>query len=267
VMADTVLGRLAGIRRVPFIEGVALATGGSAYGWMAEGGGTPVGRLAWQFVSLALAKAAGALVFTGELVRSSAPGTDDVIARELHDGLVAFHDQAALSADPAVLGVSPAGLLAGVAGDASSGATEAALRADLRTLLGGFTRLDGVHVVASEANIMAMATSLPGGGGVFDGRLFGLFPLIPCAAATDRIIAVRAPDVLLADDGGLSLDTARHASIVIDPAPDTVAQAPGAPPVMTSLWQRGLVAVKVVRPINWSARAGAVRVITGAAYV
>src|SRR6185436_2855978 len=102
--------------------------------------------------------------------------------------------------------------------------------------------VEGIPVITSE-NIVAT------GGSPVDG-----YP----------IVAINANEVLVADDGGVSIDVSREASLQMDSAPDSPETAST---VMVSLWQRNMVAIKAERFITWkSGRTGAVQFISSAKY-
>jgi hypothetical protein len=72
---------------------------------------------------------------------------------------------------------------------------------------------------------------------------------------------VKASEILLADDGGVTLDVSREASLQLDGAPSDGAQS------LVSLWQNNMVAIRAEREINWARRrAEAVGYIDAANY-
>jgi len=69
---------------------------------------------------------------------------------------------------------------------------------------------------------------------------------------------------MLADDGSVTIDMSREASLQMDSAPT---DPPTAATVLVSLWQQNLVAIKAERFINWlKRRPQAVGWISGAKY-
>jgi HK97 family phage major capsid protein len=78
------------------------------------------------------------------------------------------------------------------------------------------------------------------------------------------IILVNASDILLADDGQVTLDASREASLQMDSAPDS---PPTSATTMISLWQNNMIAIKAERYINWAKRRStSVGMISGAKY-
>ena len=69
-------------------------------------------------------------------------------------------------------------------------------------------------------------------------------------------------EILLADDGGVTIDVSREASLQMDNAPTAGAQS------LVSLWQNNMVALRAERFINWKRRRlQAVGYINSANYV
>jgi HK97 family phage major capsid protein/HK97 family phage prohead protease len=271
----TLVGRIPGLRRVPFNVSMPAQTAGGSYSWVGEGVAKRVTNAQFGTVTLGMSKAAGIIVLTEELVKSSSPSAQEVVRDELVQGIGAYLDgQFADPAVAAVAGVSPASITNGVTGTAASGTTEAAARADLRALLGGFVSgnfgLGGVVLLMSEGTAFTLGTVVNAvGDAAFPGitatggSLLGI-PVVTSNAVGNRIIALHAPSILLADDGPVNVDISREASIQMDDAPDNPTTATT---ILVSLWQRNLVGLRAERWINWArARAGSVRMTTGVAY-
>ena len=77
------------------------------------------------------------------------------------------------------------------------------------------------------------------------------------SAAGNKIIGVDA-DGLLVSEGGIDIRRGTP-DVQMNDAPDS---PPTASTVLISTWQRDLVALKVERWINWTARSGAVATLT-----
>lgn len=274
----TLIGRIPGLRRVPFNISMPSQTAGGTYKWVGEGKAKPVTNAQFATVTLGMAKASGIIVLTEELVRSSAPSAQEVVRDELRNGIVQFLDtQFVDPAVAAVANVNPASITNGVAGTAASGTTEAAARADIKALLSGFVTsnlgLGGVVLLMNEAVAFKLAATVNSVGelafpgmSATGGNLLGI-PVITSNVITAAIgiIAVHAPSILLADEGGVEIDVSREASLQMDSAPT---EPPDLNTVFTSLWQMNLVGLRAERFINWGkARTGAVDRIHTVAYV
>ena len=63
-----------------------------------------------------------------------------------------------------------------------------------------------------------------------------------------QIALVTQEEVLMADDGGVSIDMSMEASVQMNDAPSAGAQS------LVSLWQNNLVGIRAEQYINWAAR-------------
>ena len=288
----TILGRIDGLRRVPFNIKVPRQTGGASASWVGEGTPKPVSSLAFDSITLGHTKVAGIVVMTEELVRFSNPAAEDIVRRDLVETIGGLIDKDFVDpAKAAVSGVSPASITNGVTPVVATGTTADHLRADVKTLMSNFIAanmsLSGAVWIMTETQALAIAMLLnplgqpefPGlsiNGGTA-GTFFGI-PVIlsenipaqqavagpPAIPAGSRIILAKASEIMLADDGQVMLDASNQASLQMDNAP---ANPPTATTVMVSLWQMNMVGIRAERFINWTKRrAGAVQFITGAAY-
>lgn len=288
----TILGRIDGLRRVPFNIKVPRQTGGASASWVGEGAPKPVSSLAFDSITLGHTKVSGIVVMTDELVRFSNPAAEDIVRRDLVETIGGLIDKDFVDpAKAAVSEVSPASITNGVTPVVASGTTADHLRADVQALMGKFITanmsLSGAVWIMTETQALAIAMLLnplgqpefPGlsiSGGTA-GTFFGI-PVIlsenipaqeevtgpPAVPAGSRIILAKASEIMLADDGQVMLDASNQASLQMDSAPTN---PPVAATVMVSLWQMNMVGIRAERFINWTKRrAGAVQYITGAAY-
>ena len=265
----TILGKIAGFSKVPFLTPVPTVTAGGTYGWVGEAKPKPVTRMQFGSSTLPIAKAAGIIVLTEELVRTSNPSAEAVVKREMVAGIASFLDIQFI--DPlvaAVPNVSPASITNGVT---PITATTNPL-ADIVALLQKFTAaglpVGGVNLIMGSTNALALSFFRNGDGSsafpglsVTGGTLAGVNVIVSDAAGDD-IVAVLAPYVLYADDGGVTIDVSREASVQMDSAPTDPATS------LVSLWQNNLVGLRAERFINWlKAHAQAAQYIDGAAYM
>jgi HK97 family phage major capsid protein len=270
VRPRTILGKLLRKKRVPFYTGAAFAVGGAVFSWVRESGAIPVGLLSWQRASLPVAKAAGIIVLTQELLLHTSPAGEAVVREECANGLIRFLDRQLV--DPTVAGTAenPASLTYLAPTIASSGTDVADVRADLIALLqmvaDAMETLDGVVLLMSDVNGFALGAMLAANGGpafpglgAAGGSLFGV-PVIVSSVLGDQIVALHSPSFLLADEGRLEVDLATHASLAMQEDPDTPAE-------LVSLWQANSVGLRFKRIINWElVKPLAVAVLTGADY-
>jgi HK97 family phage major capsid protein/HK97 family phage prohead protease len=287
----TIIGRIPGLRRVPFNIKVPRQTGGSSAGWVGEGKPKPVSALAFDQITLGFAKLAGIVVMTEELVRFSNPSAEAIVRQDLIDTIVQTMDKDFV--DPANAGttnVKPASITNGVTPVVASGTDADAVRADVKALMGKYVAanmsLAGAVWIMTETQALALALMLNPLGqrefpdiqinGNSGGTFFGL-PVVlsenipanpgsgdPLVGAGARIILAKASEILLADDGETLLDASNQASLEMDSAPTS---PPTATTVLVSLWQHNMVGLRAERFINWAKRRpGAVQFIDSANY-
>ncbi len=288
----TIIGRIPGLRNVPFNIKVPRQTGGSSAQWVGEGAPKPVSALGFDQILLGTTKLAGIVVMTDELVRASSPSAEAIVRQDLINTVVQTMDKDFV--DPANAGtatVKPASITNGVTPVVASGTTADHVRADVKALFGKFLTanmsLQGAVWIMTEMRALSFALMLnPLGqrefpdiningdsGGTFMGLPVVLSENIPAnpgagdplVGAGDRIILAKANEILLADDGETLLDASSQASLQMDSAPTN---PPVAATVLVSLWQMNLVGIRAERYINWAKRRpGAVQYIDSAAYV
>ncbi len=288
---QTIIGRIPGLRNVPFNIKVPRQTGGSSASWVGEGAPKPVSALAFDQISLGVTKLAGIVVMTDELVRFSNPSAEQIVRQDLIDTIVQTMDRDFVDpANAGSAGVKPASITYGVTPVVASGTDADAVRADVQALMGKFVTanlsLSGAVFIMTEMQALALALMLNPLGqrefpdvqinGDSGGRFFGL-PVVlsenipanagtgdPVVGAGARIILAKASEIMLADDGETLLDASNQASLQMDSAPTN---PPTATTVMVSLWQMNLVGIRAERFINWTKRRpGAVQFIDSAAY-
>ena len=264
----TILGKVDTFFRVPFNVSVASQTGGGTYQWVGQGAPKPVGTLAFSTITLTITKAAGIIVITEELARTSTPSAEMVIQRDMIAGISAFLDAQFINpANAPVAGVSPGAVTNGVTPITSAGPTPANARTDIQALANAMTALNlptsGAVLIMSETNALALTNALnPLGQPLFPGMAQGGGMIMGYKAITSNsagnVVALVLPSsIMFADDGGVTIDVSREASVQMDSVLDN---PPLATSLYTSLWQNNLVGLRAERFINWKkARPGVVQ--------
>jgi HK97 family phage major capsid protein/HK97 family phage prohead protease len=279
----TIIGRIPGLRRVPFKIKVPRQTGAATVNWVGEGKVKPLTSMAFDSITMEFAKIAGIIPLTEELVRFSNPSAEALVREELANAIVQFMDSQFVDPTKASNDVSPASITNGVTPTTATATTAAGLRADIKTLVAGFlaNNYNTAGLVWLMTQQQALAISLMQnslGQAVFpgltlDGGTLAGLPVVTSenipatgGSPTDGglIILLKAGDILLADDGQVTIDASREASLQMDTAPDS---PPTASTVTVSLWQHNMIAIKAERYINWAkARTTAVAFIQNAKY-
>jgi HK97 family phage major capsid protein len=265
----TIIGNVPGLRRVPFDIRMARQTAGATSQWVGEGAPKPLSRQAFDAVTLGHTKLAVITAITEELARFSSPSAEAIIRDDLAKSVVEVMDSDFV--DPENSGsanVKPASIINGVTPVvANGGTTEANVRSDVNAIFGEWiTNNKGVvggvwimpTVVAMRLSTMVNSLgqmSFPGisaDGGTF----FGLpvvtsqsNGLLNSSANGKIVILANAPEILLADDGQVTIDVSREASLQMDDSPTN---PPTDSTVYVSLWQMNMIGIKAERFINWT---------------
>jgi hypothetical protein len=191
-------------------------------------------------------------------------------------GVAAFLDSQFI--DPAVAAVAtvnPASITNGAPNSASAGTSPDNAKTDIKTLVKTFVTanqsLKSAALIMSESNAFALATALnPLGQPLFPGfsaeggKILNV-PVVTSQVAGSNVIILDQSSILYADDGVTTIDVSREASLQMDSAPASPADATT---VLVSLWQHNMIGLRCERFATWArARATSVAYITGAAYV
>jgi HK97 family phage major capsid protein len=253
--AATVIDKIPGLRQVPFNTKVPTQTAGGTYGWVGESKPKPVTKLAFSSQSLGITKVAGIVVLTQELIRLSNPKAEELVRRDMVAGIAAFLDSQFLDpAVAAVAGVNPASITNG----AATAAATTNPMADIMGLINHFVTNGispaGVTFVLSPSNALSLSfrTNLDGspefpGVGISGGSYRGLTFITSTVAGTN-VVALQPDLILYADDGGVTIDASTEASLQMDSAPTSPADATT---VYVSLWQTNTVGLRAERFANW----------------
>jgi HK97 family phage major capsid protein/HK97 family phage prohead protease len=271
-------GGIPSLNRIPFNVRIAgQTTGGQAY-WVGEGAPKPLTSFDFNDTELRWNKIATIAVLTNELIRFSDPSAE----RLVRDGLAAaVIERADIDfVDPAkaaVANVSPASITNGIAGIPSSGNTAEDIRADIAALWAPFIAARNAprNAVYLMDSTTALALSMmvnplgqaefPGitmNGGTFNGVPVIVSDYLPVDSGGGMVILLNASDIWLADDGQVTIDASREASLQMLDNP-TNSSATGTPTTMVSMFQTNSTAFLAERFINWQRRrASAVSYLT-----
>jgi HK97 family phage major capsid protein len=280
----TILGRIPGLRMVPFnIQVPRTLTDPTGY-WVGQGDQKPMSSMTFDSVTLDFHKLAAIVAITEELARFSSPSAEQTVRTALMHALTYRMDRDLLDPDiAAVTAIKPASLTNGVTPTAASGTTAAAFRQDFGDMMATFLGLNmspsGLVLVMTSAQAMRLSLMRNSLGnkefpdiGIAGGALEGI-PVITSenivasgGSPTDGypIVAINAPEILVADDGGVSIDISREASVQMNDAPDSPETTST---VLVSFWQRNYIGIKAERFVTWKkGRTGAVQFISHAKY-
>jgi HK97 family phage major capsid protein len=281
-------GNIPALRRIPFDTPVLIQdTGGTGY-WVGEGKAKPLTSWTTSRTTMTPLKVATIAAVTEEMLRRASLDADVWIRDELARAVAARIDQTFI--DPtaaAVAGVSPASITNGVTAIISSGNDADAIRADLTKLSATFRSANNstsgsVWIMpegVAEAVSMMMnplgQPEFPGltaEGGLFMGKPVITSEYVPddydpdgagTGVAGSLIALVKAQDVFYGDEGGVSVDFSREASLEMANNPTGSSVTPTASS-MVSMFQTNSVAFRAERALNWmKRRPEAVAVLAG----
>lgn len=278
----TIIGRIQGLRRVPFLVKFPRQTGAAVASWVGQAKPKPATSLAFDSLTLDPLKVAGIVPISMELMRLSTPSAEAIIRDDLAGAIAQLVDHDFLDPEKAaVANVSPASVTNGVTPVAATGTTYAYLTADMKSVMANFfaANITPDTVVMKQSTALAfslMVTSLgnpqfPGlsmNGGTFMGMNTITSQNMDYTEDSpqegDNIIFLRANDIALADDGGVEVDVSTEASIEMSTTPTDPSTASVE---LISLWQRNLVGIRAERMVNWvKRRSAAVQYISAAKY-
>jgi HK97 family phage major capsid protein/HK97 family phage prohead protease len=264
----TIIGRINGLRRVPFNISVPIQTGGGTYNWVGEGAPKPVGNLQLTSATLGIAKAAGIIVISKELAKLSNPSAEGIIRADMVGGMAQYLDQQFIDPTVApVTNVSPGSITNGAVSIGSAGATAANFETDLKALISSLIGVNqavtGLVLIMSQTNALALSMARTTNGDRYfpeltmaGGTIAGI-QVITSEAAGITVTLLVPSEILLADEGGVEIDVSEQASVEMNTAPTSPVAAAT---VLISLWQHNLVGLRADRWINWKrARLQAVR--------
>lgn len=271
----TLIGKIPGLRMVPFNISAAVQTGGGTYGFVGEGAPKPVGNLQLTSATLPIAKAAGIIVISQELARLSSPRAEDVVRTDMVNGMAEFLDGKFIDPTNAgVAGVEPASITNAAVSVGSAGTSGANAETDFKNLVGSMIAVNqsiaGLVLIMSESNALNLSLArttngefmfpnLSAGGGSIAG-----IAVVTSQKAGTTVALVSPRDILMADDGGVDIDVSTQAAVELNTVPTSPVSAAS---VLVSLWQNNLIGLKAERFINWKrARLAGVRYTT-ATYV
>lgn len=265
----TIIGRMK-MRNVPFKVKMPRQTGASSANWVGEGKVKPVSKLAFDSITLDFAKIAGIVVLTDELVRHSSPSAETIVRDDLAATIIQFMDSQFVDPTKAADDVSPASVTYGVTPVTATGTTLDALQDDVFTLMSTFVDsnlsvADAVWIMTQQQalGISLMRNALGQkqypdinvNGGMFEGLPVIASENLPGTGGSPTdgypLILAKQSDILLADDGQVTLDASREASLQMDSAPDSPATGST---TLVSLWQHNMIGLRAEREINWKKR-------------
>ncbi|WP_260581181.1 phage major capsid protein [Sphingopyxis sp. PET50] len=287
----TIIGRfgsggIPSLRRVPFRVPLITQTLPGEGHWVGEGKPKPLTSFGFSRTTLDPLKVANIAVLTMEMVRDSSPSAEAIVRDQLAEALAQRLDIDFINpAKDVAPGVSPASITFGADSIAAEGSGDADdIRVDVRSLMQKFVDANnplsaGVWIMPAGLALSLSMMVNPLGQPEFPGltanggTFFGL-PVITSEYAGANylsgsiVVLVNASDIYFADEGGVSVDMSREASLeMLDSSLLQNAVADVNATSLVSLWQTNSVGFLAERTVNWARRrATGVTYLTGAAW-
>lgn len=266
-------GNIPSLRKVPFNIRVAAQTSGGAAQWVGQGKAKPLTAYDFETITFGFAKVAAISVLTEESVRFSTYDMDVMVRDSLAESVIARIDMDFINPlKEAEAGVSPASITYGAVSIESSGDPSTDSDAAFGVFIDGNLQPSGAVWLMSSTTALALSKRKNALGQkehpdmtMFGGTYEGL-PAIVSQYVGTQIVLVNAPDIYLADEGGVAVDMSSEASLEMESNPVGDSTTP-AGVELVSLWQTNSIAIRAERWINWQRRRiAAVAVISNVNY-
>lgn len=273
-------GGVPALRSIPFNVSIKGQTSGSTAGWVGEGKHKPVTAGKYGSVNLGWAKIAAISVASDELLRFSSPSADRLIRDDLAEAVIAQMDISFIKiGNAAISGVRPASITNSINNGALPTGTTSP-EADIAAL---WATADANNFDVSSAVYItrpSIARALAGMMNAMDnprfpemtpsgGKIGGVPVIVSNHVEANTFVLAFANEIWLADDGVVTLDASREASIIMDSDPqslvDSVDNETVFAPQAVNMFQTNNIAFRAERYINWQLRrAGATAAVSAA---
>jgi hypothetical protein len=211
-----------------------------------------VGALAFGSATLSRNKTAGIIAVSRELAMLATPGSEQSFRDELSFGATSYVGRQMLDPTSApIAGTSPGSLLYNAPSFGSAGSSSANTATDFKKAINLFVAsnpdAESPAVIMNKVTASALGFALNVSSITTGTSLFG-FTVIVNSAASNRLIALDARQVLIADNNEMDIVISQQATIELS---TTATSPPTAATAYVSLFQAGLIAYRVDRWISW----------------
>jgi HK97 family phage major capsid protein len=251
----TFLGKITGLTRVPFNTRIPRDIGAISAQWVGEGESKPVGAGAFDAVTLAFNKIALIVGVTQELARFSSPSVEEWARKKLAAAIAKFMDEQFITPSiTAIVGSRPASITNGADSDAASGTASTDLIHDLREILKHFqdNNIDTGNLVllmqpqlATAIGAIYTTLGVRQFSEIDNNRLSGMNIITSGNVPSGYVVALDAPSVAVADEGGLEISASTEASVELDDNPTSGNYH------LVSAFQNNLLFIRAERFVTW----------------
>ncbi|MDR6535594.1 phage major capsid protein [Variovorax soli] len=252
---QSIVGRLVGLRRVPFnVRMLAVQTGATGY-WVSQAKSKPLSRVALDGSQLDPLKVAAILVVTKEVLKTSDPTAEDTLQDDLVRAVTGVLDEAFL--DPDNAGISNA-MPASISNGATVLAATSDFGGDLRAMIKAYRGDLGLATFVTDPGTATRIATMTDDGGRYlfpnigprGGELLGIPVLATRSSNEDSSggkLSLIDPSGISAALGGLEVDMSEHATLQMSDDPNDA----GSPVFNVSLYQTNSIAYKAEIFANW----------------
>lgn len=260
-------GNIPELRHIPFNIRIKGKKESGSAAWVGEGYAKPVTKSGYNSVELKWAKIAGISVITDEINRFSEISVQTLVRDDLAEAVVERMDTDfinPLKAKGEGEHASPASITNGVAAIQSKGNDADSVREDIAVLWSvadgtNISNASAVYITDSKTARRLSTMTNPLGnkefpkvtvkGGEIDGIPLLVSNYVPSDSNGSLFILAFASEIYLADDGIVTIDTSREASIIMDSEPNSESA-----PKIVSMFQTNSIAIRAERYVNWEKR-------------
>ncbi len=236
-VAASILGRIRGTRPVLFQRGQLIQTVFGTASWVGEAEQKPVEATEFGFFSVPARKVSVIAILSQEAL--TIRGADTLLRAYLQNAVAEKIDTTLAYRLAEVTDESPAGLASDAVAVASTGATVAAITADLRSMVDVMVTarvsLDAAGwILSPQAWALFQLLKIADAGGTLAG-----FPVVSSSAADGTVMLLAASYLSVATDGPVTIDASQEATLTVDGT-------------TYSLYQKNLVGIRAEAWVNWN---------------
>jgi hypothetical protein len=253
---ETIVGQIPGKRQLPFFNKIATgAIIGTGSGFRQEGKAIRVAPVSFAGLAMQRNSASGIAVITREFAEIAIRDNTsaETLSRLLTDNLRKEIDSVFCGSSAAVSGVQPEGIAHAAQSVSSTGATAAAIAADIRSMVnvmvgGGVPLRSAVWILSSEAfSLIATSRLVDESGNTIAGCPYVV------GAPSGTMLLVASDFLVYAVSDSVSVAISTASMIEMDSSPTGDAVTPTAASAnRISLFQNDLIAIKGILDISWA---------------
>jgi hypothetical protein len=260
VFGSMALGKIPGALRLPIGTRAPFPASPGKAAWVGSGEAIPVSEGQFSDVTLKPFLLASIVIATQEMLTATGSEIETAFETLLTNATVTAADDALLNPNQTGGPDAPPSLTAGAFAVTSSGASLAALSADLGAVADRM-QAQGVRLVQPVV-LMSPASALRVGGLALPGGGFSL-PVVQTPGAANQVALIDGSKLAYCD-GGFAVELSREAALELADNPTGDISTPTVPPAMVSLWATNSAGFRVAQILNWRmADPNAVGVVTG----